>query len=288
MHDHMHEVLTRAEAVLGSPDALYGELRKLPIQDFGHLMFAPSENHPALSRTLPRLPDPQIQRNYVGNDGVLLEQLTASFLQIFAAMVQERFGATRNLDLKILDYGCGWGRILRMMPYFVTPSNVYGTDPLQQSLDLCRETGVKAKLQLCDFIPRAAPFPGVKFDIAYAFSVFTHTSKEVSSAILDVVRQSISDKGLFVITVRPVEFWPVVNSVYGTDRTASMEDLHKRGEYAFLPSSEMLVDGKATFGDTSLSLPALEKLVGEHGWRMGQYQRGVIDPYQIIVPLTPA
>lgn len=35
---------------------------------------------------------------------------------------------------KILDYGCGWGRLLRLMNYYSDPDRVCGVDAMQESL----------------------------------------------------------------------------------------------------------------------------------------------------------
>ena len=52
----------------------------------------------------------------------------------------------------------------------------------QQILDVCRETGVPAKLARSDFVPERLPFDE-PFDLAFAFSVFTHLSEARARAL---------------------------------------------------------------------------------------------------------
>ena len=77
---------------------------------------------------------------------------------------------------RVLDFGCGWGRLTRMLARDVTPGQLYGCDPAQGILDVCRADRVPAELARSDFLPQRVPFDG-PFDLAFAFSVFTHLSE---------------------------------------------------------------------------------------------------------------
>jgi SAM-dependent methyltransferase len=60
-------------------------------------------------------------------------------------------------------------------------------------------------------MPKDAPFPGVKFDLIYAFSVFTHLAEKTSKVVLSACRRSLKDDGLLALTIRPAAYWDVHN-----------------------------------------------------------------------------
>jgi SAM-dependent methyltransferase len=286
MYEHAAPQLDKAEAAQDL-SGVYAALRELSLDEFVHNTFFPDPSRPDLWMRLPQLPAEQIQRNYVGADGVRLEHMTAAFVRNLESYVDKAFG-TRRGDLNILDYGCGWGRILRMMPWFTEPTRLYGVDPVAESLEHCAAGRVPGEFALCDPIPTGVPFEGVTFDVVYAFSVFTHLAERSSRAILQSVRRRISADGVFVITIRPVEFWPLVENVFGAERVREMERLHRSDEYAFLPVDHLHVDGEATFGDASWSFAYMARMAAECGWRVqAGWERSMVDPYQIVVGLRP-
>jgi SAM-dependent methyltransferase len=184
----------------------------------------------------------------------------------------------------ILDYGCGWGRILRLMYRFSPPEKIYGVDPWEPSLDICRATRVLGNLGRCDDVPRELPFPGVTFDLAYAFSVFTHLSERTATAALGAIRRRIRDDGLLVLTVRPAAYWSPRSCPSGT--TAS--DLRRRHEehgFAFVPHLREPIDGEVTFGDASVSIDYVRRHWTE--WDLVGEETNRVDRYQLILFLRP-
>jgi hypothetical protein len=59
----------------------------------------------------------------------------------------------------------------------VAPGRLDGCDPVQAILDVGRADGVPATLATSDFPPERRPFDE-RFDLAFAFSVFTHLSED--------------------------------------------------------------------------------------------------------------
>ena len=91
----------------------------------------------------------------------------------------------------MLDFGCGWGRLTRMLARDVAPGNLFGCDPAQGILDVCRADRVPAELARSDFLPQRVPFDG-PFDLAFAFSVFTHLSERAAEASLDALHAALA------------------------------------------------------------------------------------------------
>jgi SAM-dependent methyltransferase len=176
------------------------------LTDFSEcLMSLPDPDYPALSRVLPRTPPESTQVGWVGSSGRLLLQDTLSFARIATARY-ERLSGNRLEGSRILDYGCGFGRLLRAMLYYSDPENLFGVDPWDQSIAACRDYNVLATVAQSDHLPRSLPVPG-PFDLVYAYSVFTHLSERAAICALNVMRSVIKDRGIALITVWNGELW---------------------------------------------------------------------------------
>jgi 2-polyprenyl-3-methyl-5-hydroxy-6-metoxy-1,4-benzoquinol methylase len=107
---------------------------------------------------------------------------------------------------KVLDFVCGWGRLIRLLYKLTSVDNIYGVDPWDRSIEICTNDGVKGNLALSEYVPETLPFDE-QFDLIFAFSVFTHLSEKTTYKVLSTLRNYISKDGLLVITIRPREHW---------------------------------------------------------------------------------
>jgi len=259
-------------------------LRQLPLDDFGQVLLAVPEHYVALRDLLPRMADEQVQLNWTGSSGeVLLKQSTA-FTKTLTGAYRE-FG---NRDLErsdVLDFGCGWGRVLRLMLKYCEPERLFGVDPWTESIEICKKDGVLGNLAVSDYVPEQLPFTGTNFDLAYAFSVFTHLSERTSLKCLAALRARMADNALLVITIRPVEYWTIHA---GWDKGYTPDQLieaHHRSGYAFFPHNRPPIDDDITYGDASISLPYIEKRWMD--WELVGIDHNDEDPYQVLLFLRP-
>lgn len=284
-HNYAIPCLDRANIVASRGDiaGMWCELRKLPFSDFCQCMHSVPMQFSSIITAIPKIPPVSIQNQYTGHSGNNLMIRSCNAVRLLQVMSYRVLG--RNLSGKILDYGCGWGRLLRLMYYFSDPAQTYGVDPMTTSLQLCRQYGVNSNLDLCTTVPQSLPF-NVVFDFVYSFSVFTHTSKEATRAILRTVRNVISSNGLFVITIRPIEFLGIVRDKLGDSVVNSMIDEHERTGFSFTPLN---LDGKKspTFGEATMSFEFLHNLARETDWKISNIDTDFNEPFQIFVALTP-
>jgi cyclopropane fatty-acyl-phospholipid synthase-like methyltransferase len=182
---------------------------------------------------------------------------------------------------RILDFGCGWGRLLRLLLKFAPEENLFGIDPWDRSIALCRAHGLRCGLAQSDFLPRWLPFPG-PFDIVVAYSVFTHLSPKAAELVLSTLRSSMATTGFLVLTIRPVDYWRNLS----VEIRREMEQAHKTMGVAFLPHNRAPIEGEITYGDASMTLEALQRLAP--GWRISKTFLSLLDPLQCVVVLTPA
>lgn len=273
--------LNRAEAVAyqtKSVELTLAELRKLGLDDFGLFMISlPNPEYPAMSRILPAMASDEIQTKWTGASGTVLLQQTLSFVRI----LENNFARYQRKSLHgatILDFGCGYGRILRMMYYYSDPDHLWGVDAWDRSLATMREVNMLGNFAQSENVPTSLPVGDTTFDLVFALSVFTHLSPRAAAACLSAVRRHVNNKGLFILTIRPVEFWTFIDGLRKTDHRSRLIDEHNRSGFAYLPHAGS--EGE-TYGDSSMDLRCFEG----NGWTVLGYDRSILDPYQTIVIL---
>ena len=256
-------------------------LRQLPIDDFGHFfLMMPNLNYPALSRVLPSMVSTMVQKNWTGASGLELYRQTAAFARIIAY----NYAKYRNKelkDIKLMDFGVGYGRMIRMFYYWTDPENLWGIDSWQKSLDHCSYCNLAGNFFLSEEIPKSLPIEKVKFDLIVSFSVFTHLSPKTARICLSTLRQHTTDDGLFIVTFRPIEFWKYIDDINGTNNAKRLEDEHRRFGFAHLPHKGS-VQGES-YGDTSL----LPSFFETDDWTLLSIDRGIGDLHQLIAVLSP-
>jgi SAM-dependent methyltransferase len=286
MFEHVREVLVALEtsSAVTTRDAAFAGLRRLGIDDFGEVQLSmPDPAFPKLSGLLPAMASEEVQRNWTGNAGVDLLKQTSTFVRTLSFSFARLTG--RSLEqASILDFGCGYGRIARLFYYFTDEARLVGVDPWNRSIELCREAGMGAHFHVSDYLPTALPVGDQKFDLIYAFSVFTHLSPRAATAALRTLRRYVAKDGMLTITIRPVEYWQI-DPHASAEQRASLPALHREQGYAFLPHNRPPVDGDVTYGDSSMTLEWLELRFPE--WQIRGTDRSLDDPYQRYVHLTP-
>lgn len=255
-------------------------LRRMSLDDFGLFMISlPNKDYPGLSRLLPAMASDKVQKTWTGASGLDLYRQTASF----ARQLENNY--TRHVKKPlagsdILDFGCGYGRILRMMYYYSDPSCIWGVDAWDKSLNLCREARLPGKFAQSERMPSVLPVNDQKFDLIFAFSVFTHLAPATAKTCLSALRNHIKPGGLLVATIRPIEFWPFSDGIRKTSIAAEMQSNHRLNGFAYLPHGG--VEGE-TYGDISCEIDFL----GGDGWKIVGHDRSILDPFQVSVLMQP-
>jgi SAM-dependent methyltransferase len=199
---------------------------------------------------LPDWPSADLQRAWVGNAGYPLSVQTLAFYRT----VKEAAGrlGTRPLgESRLLDFGCGWGRIIRYFAKDVPAAGLCGCDVEPGMLDICRQLRVPGDLRVSDPLPERLPFDE-PFDLVYAYSVFTHLSERAHLACLEAIHRSMAPGGILVATVRPRGFlelkaaWPPSLS---DGQLGRLRDEYDAGRYAYVPHNIPPIDGDVPYGD---------------------------------------
>jgi SAM-dependent methyltransferase len=290
MFSYTRDIILAAEQAVSTGEADEGlrHLRHLSLDDFGQVLFGlPDDSLPNLSAVLPRMASEDVQKSWTGNSGLPLLQRTTSFVRSVAYNCQKLLGLGID-DRTILDFGCGYGRIIRLMYYYSSPARIWGLDPWEKSIELCRADGVLGQLAVSDYLPTALPVGDASFDLIYAFSVFTHLSEHAATLALTTLRRYVARGGLLVITIRPKEYWDLVDPAVAAASYIDRDELvarHERSGFAFVPHAREAIDGEFIYGDTSLSFEWIEQHA--EGWKMVGYDHSLINPLQLLVYLVP-
>lgn len=279
-------ILAAAEALAaggGAPlEAVLRRLRDLPLGAFGEtLLDMPDPRYPALSRVLPAMASAETQRNFTGAAGRTLLPESLAFVTALVA-AWGRFGTGSLGDATILDYGCGYGRLLRLLLHVADPARLFGCDPWERAIELCREARIPCPLEVTAYLPERLPYPDHSIDLAYAFSVFTHTSERATRQALAAIRRAMRPGGLLAATIRPVEYWTIHAGLTPEERQ-SLEAAHAAAGFAFRPHKRPPVDGDITYGDTSMTVERFAQL--GPGWQVVHEEILPESPFQRIVHL---
>jgi len=119
--------------------------------------------------------------------------------QMFADLVLRHSPVASNL--KLLEWGCGPGRLIRHMPDLLAERTpwVIGTDYNPETIGWCRQQLDGIDFALNDIAP-PLPFVAESFDVIYNFSVFTHLSAEMHDAWMSELLRVLKPGGLLILT----------------------------------------------------------------------------------------
>jgi SAM-dependent methyltransferase len=252
-------------------------LRALDMDNFAVLLESiPDGRWPALSALLPTTVPVETQRHLTGDSGRSLLSKSIRFVRTVEHHYVRHTGRPLA-NQRILDFGFGYGRLARLMLKFTDPENLYGCDPAPRSLDWATAHQLPGHFATSQSVLGELPFTGVAFNLIYAFSVFTHLSREATSAAIRVLSQALQSDGLLVVTIRPADYWNNHAKLQDEERLALTAE-HRHSGFSFSPMT-------SSYGDTTISLewiraefPAID-IVG-YDWSLG-------DPQQIVVLLRP-
>lgn len=174
---------------------------------------------------LPGFPDGELQIATVGNSNKRAIREAFQFY-LFVKDKCAHLGDPVGPDTMVLDFGVGWGRIVRC--FLKDTGNLFGVDINEVLLRAAADTGCPAKLSKID--PWGAlPFKNQLFDLVYAYSVFTHLPERAQDHWLAEICRTLKPGGILVATVQPPRFLNHVRSIDPTKESTHqwLKDLHQ-------------------------------------------------------------
>jgi SAM-dependent methyltransferase len=101
---------------------------------------------------------------------------------------------------RVLDLGCGCGRVLRQWSA-LTNVELHGVDTQEILVSEARRTVPRAQVAVNDLEP-PLPYPDATFDLVYCLSVFTHLDEPVSLRWRDEIRRILKPGGYWIVTTQ--------------------------------------------------------------------------------------
>jgi 2-polyprenyl-3-methyl-5-hydroxy-6-metoxy-1,4-benzoquinol methylase len=189
------------------PFELPSLLRDIPLDIFGNLLLDVPSKFPHIRKFFPSMVSNDVQDHWTGCHGIMLLTQAVSFIKTVVSGYSNL--TTKDLDsANVLDFGCGWGRLVRLLYKFVSFENIYAVDPFEESIQLCKQHGMKGNIELSESVPKTLPFQ-CQFDLIHACSVFTHLSEKTARIVLDTLRKIHFRHWVLVLTIRPKEYWHI-------------------------------------------------------------------------------
>ena len=164
---------------------------------------------------VPRLPCDELQRSFVGSTGEPALWEGFCFYEVCRHQAA-RLGLEIADDTHILDFGVGFGRMMRFWLRDVPSDNLYGVDVDPEMIDVCRDLFGVCHFSTVDSHPPSS-FPDSWFDLIYAYSVFSHLSEDAGTAWIKEFARILKSGGLLMGTTHSRRFIDYCASLRGKE-----------------------------------------------------------------------
>lgn len=123
--------------------------------------------------------------------------------------IYKAISATGGFDEngRILDFGCGCGRVIRFLSRYFEDCRFHGTDIDAEAISWCQgELSNIGEFSINETDPPTA-FEDSFFDMVYSISVFTHLPEEMQLAWLEELKRITKPNGLLLLTIHGEELF---------------------------------------------------------------------------------
>jgi SAM-dependent methyltransferase len=159
----------------------------------------------AVANILPGLPDATTQKNFTSNSGDTTLIDAFDFYKFCKQQYSIHCGDISQVT-NILDFGCGWDRIVRFFIKDLPPSKIWGCDPIDEMIILlCRAQNKWCNFETISSVPPTG-FQDNTFDLIYSYSVFSHLSEDFHLNLLSEIKRILKPGGIYITRTRNRQF----------------------------------------------------------------------------------
>ena len=112
---------------------------------------------------------------------------------------------------RVLDFGCGAGRVLRHMIDVLPGAELWGCDPHEESIEWLQAQAFPPLRAFVSGVAPPLPVPDATFDLVFGLSSLTHIGDGWAEWLLEL-RRVLKPDGLLVVTVLGADVWPSFGS----------------------------------------------------------------------------
>jgi SAM-dependent methyltransferase len=186
---------------------------------------------PTVASLLPGLPAASLQEEYTGSSAPATLYEGFSAYRLFKHLYETYVGPVRDCR-GILDYGCGWGRIIRFFLRELPPEKLTGVDHSQEAIQICKNTNKWGNFVLSEPYP-PTPLASQSFDLIFLYSVFSHLPEEMHWMLLAEFHRLLAPGGLLIATTRARDFIQFCNSLREDPQLEQKPDWLKQSSRVF-------------------------------------------------------
>lgn len=147
---------------------------------------------------LPPVPPPEL-RDVVSSGGLVgfLDAGFASYMALARVLAEHK--TSFEASERILDFGCGCGRLLRLLRPLEARTELHGCDVDEQAIAWCRRDLDWVATQVSATVPPLTYADG-SFDLVYSISVFSHLEERNHLLWIEELARVANPRGLVVVT----------------------------------------------------------------------------------------
>jgi 2-polyprenyl-3-methyl-5-hydroxy-6-metoxy-1,4-benzoquinol methylase len=258
--------------------------RKLDDETWYNMLVKSIEYHQVDGLEMPRFPTKQIQNQFVGSNSKHALFEAANFYKL-AKNYALTNGQKIEPGIKAMDFGCGWGRLLRFLWKDVLETDLYGVDVDPFIINICKETQVPGKLYTIKS-RGSLDNSASSINLILAYSVFTHLPEDIFIHWMSELSRVASSGCIFVFTVEPRKFLEFIKSLKGknhesgwhsglanfADNVPQLLNDYDQGRFIYLPTGgggEFRT--KNVYGDAIIPITFIESALKKLDMKVCKY-----------------
>jgi SAM-dependent methyltransferase len=152
-------------------------------------------------------------QSLIKNNSDHYKSVGESAVKLIESALQES-GKILKENANILDFPCGYGRVLRFLKKEFPQADIYGGDIDQHAVIFCEKEFSMIPVQ-SDINFKKVKFP-VSYDLIWVGSLFTHIDSQDFQNLLKTLISSLKEKGILIFTTHGKECLDQLSS-YGLD-----------------------------------------------------------------------
>lgn len=154
------------------------------------------------------VPPPNLRIRVQQAEDIFIYKTIGSMVTFDMHSAIESYGVDLGQNSRILDFGCGCGRVVRWLNYLYEDCNFYGTDIDEEAILWCQNNISSIGYFTVNKNDPPFTYPADYFNCIYSISVFTHLPEDMQFSWLEELHRVTKDDGLLLLSVHGEQLFP--------------------------------------------------------------------------------